>query len=208
MFYHSIKISLNRHFLRPSHGFPFNKASELLCSDSCDFVVSTLRHLHQREDLPASTLILVYAIVMAAISIIYLSRGCEAAHDPRITFLLRRLDECGKVYKLAGEARTRLLSFLASRSLSNPGVSRWTPEHRDGQPSVAETSASAATWTAEHEVSQCPDAMNRINGGISGTGARQSDEANNAPGYEEPLFTPSDRLSLSDFLDFGSDFRG
>jgi len=69
LFYHSICISLNRHFIKPSPGFPLNKASGTICAESCDIICSIIRQVRNQGDLTGCPLILVYAVVMTAITI-------------------------------------------------------------------------------------------------------------------------------------------
>jgi hypothetical protein len=91
----------------------------MLCAGSCDNIISIARQFHHREDTKTLPLIMVYAVVMAAISIIYTNPAKQLASDSSISFLLRVLQDCAQVYKLAEEARTRLMSFIVARSFAN-----------------------------------------------------------------------------------------
>jgi hypothetical protein len=66
LFYHSIVLCLNRHFLPAGH-FPVHEPSEAACAASCDQVVTLLRQFRNQHGSISPSLMLIYAIVLTAV---------------------------------------------------------------------------------------------------------------------------------------------
>ncbi|KAH7109091.1 fungal-specific transcription factor domain-containing protein [Dendryphion nanum] len=114
MFYHSLLLSLNRHFVKPSSGFPQSTSSSEICASSSSIITSLIRQFRIQHGLNSAPLMLVYALVMAIITQKQtLDQGREG-----VSFLFRALEECSQYYKLAAEARSRFNSPLASSTAS------------------------------------------------------------------------------------------
>ena len=113
LYYHALLLSLNRHFARPSNGFPQSPTSQEICAASSSTITSLIRGFRTQHGLHTAPLMLVYALVMATITQMHtLNQGHEG-----VRFLLRALEECAQCYKLAAEVRSRL---VPSRSVAGP----------------------------------------------------------------------------------------
>jgi hypothetical protein len=110
LYYSALVLSLNRYFVKPSAGFPSSPSSREICSSSCSTIMTLVRQFRSQQSLQTAPLMLVYALVMAIIT-----RVQTLDHEREsVTFLIRALDECARCYKLAAEARSRILSSLST----------------------------------------------------------------------------------------------
>jgi len=71
LFYHSIVLSLNRHFINTSTSrlFPTNQQAQSSCATSCDAVIAITRQFRNQSGEQKSPIILLYALMMVAITI-------------------------------------------------------------------------------------------------------------------------------------------
>lgn len=67
LFYHSIVLSLNRHFLPGAHQFAVHQPSESACAASCEHVLAMLRHFRQEHGSDETSLMMIYAVVLTAV---------------------------------------------------------------------------------------------------------------------------------------------
>ncbi|OAL45864.1 PLP-dependent transferase [Pyrenochaeta sp. DS3sAY3a] len=119
LYYHAMLLSLNRHFVQPSTGFPHAPSSRETCGSSSSTITILIRQFRTHHGLNTAPLMLVYALVMVIITQIQtLNQGRET-----IGFLLRSLEECSHCYKLAGEARSRLGPSLGLSKSGNASAS-------------------------------------------------------------------------------------
>ena len=85
LYYHAMLLSLNRHFVRPSAGFPRSESSREVCVSSTGIIATLIRQYRFQHGLHAAPLMLVYALVMAIITHLHtLASGREG-----LAFLVR-----------------------------------------------------------------------------------------------------------------------
>ncbi|KAF4552534.1 Fungal specific transcription factor domain-containing protein 12 [Elsinoe fawcettii] len=114
LFFYSISLSLNRHFVLPSSGFPCNQASAAICAEAATSVVALVRQIRSAGDKSRMPLVGIYALVMAAISITHsIPEDTQRSEtDPNLLYIYRVLQESAQHYKLAQEVGSRLASYL------------------------------------------------------------------------------------------------
>lgn len=112
--YHSILISLHRHFVRPTPGFALRNSSKEMCIISVDSIIAMLRQFRAQHGLQNSPIVVVYSAVMAASAISFTQDTTTALpeRDRQLKFILKVLKECSETHRLAGEARRKLLSSM------------------------------------------------------------------------------------------------
>jgi hypothetical protein len=117
LFYHSILISLNRHFIRPTPGFPAKAASKETCITSTNSIIALIRQFRTQQGLGHSPALIVYSAVMAGSGILFTQDfsivGSE--RDQRLSFILKVLEECSQTHKLAREAQIKLQANIDTR---------------------------------------------------------------------------------------------
>ncbi|KAF2019331.1 hypothetical protein BU24DRAFT_418931 [Aaosphaeria arxii CBS 175.79] len=118
LYYHAMLLSLNRHFVKPSNGFPHSPLSRDICTSSCSTVAILVRQYRLQHGLKTAPLMLVYALVMAIITQMRILNEGYGSLD----FLIKSLDECGRCYKLAAEARSSLATLMNSREAPTAGL--------------------------------------------------------------------------------------
>ena len=121
LFYHSILVSLNRHFIRPTSGFPAKAASKDTCIASADSIIALIRQFRTQQGLGNSPALVVYSAVMAGSGILFTQDFSILAEekDQRLSFILKALEECSPTHKLAREAQIKLQANIdARRSLA------------------------------------------------------------------------------------------
>ena len=121
LFYHSILVSLNRHFIRPTPGFPAKVASKDTCIASANSIIALIRQFRTQQGLGHSPALVVYSAVMAGSGILFTQDFSILASekDQRLSFILKVLEECSPTHKLAREAQIKLQANIdARRSLA------------------------------------------------------------------------------------------
>lgn len=117
LFYHSILISLNRHFIQPTPGFPAKAESRETCIGSADSIIALIRQFRTQQGLGHSPALVVYSAVMAGSGILFAQDlGVLALEkDRRLSFILKVLEECSQSHKLAREAQMKLQANIDAR---------------------------------------------------------------------------------------------
>jgi len=117
LLYHSILISLNRHFVRPTPGFAPNLVSKETCTTSSDSIVALIRQFRSQQGLGRSPVLVVYSAVMAASGIFFTqdSNAMALEKDTRLSFILKALEECSQTHNLAKEALIKLRANIDAR---------------------------------------------------------------------------------------------
>lgn len=100
LFYHSIRISLNRHFISTSPESNDNDTSFSICMESCDAICAIIRQVRKQRGMFGCPLILVYALVMAAITIAKVLSTCPYPFPCNREFL---------IYLLKGQAWEKII---------------------------------------------------------------------------------------------------
>lgn len=65
--YHSICLSLNRHFMSEEGRFPFSRQSVAMCNSASESVLDICRHFRSEQGLGNAPLTMIYALVMSAL---------------------------------------------------------------------------------------------------------------------------------------------
>jgi hypothetical protein len=117
LLYHSILISLNRHFVRPTPGFAANQVSKETCISSVDTIIALIREFRAQQGLGHSPVLVVYSAVMASSGIFFTQDSSALAlqSDRRLSFILKALEECSPTHNLAKEARIKLQANMNAR---------------------------------------------------------------------------------------------
>ncbi len=117
LLYHSILISLNRHFVRPTSGFAANKVSKEICVESAATIVALIRQFRTQQGLGRSPVLVVYSAVMAGSAIFFTQDSTALAleKDTRLSFIMKALEECSNTHNLAKEALIKLRANIDAR---------------------------------------------------------------------------------------------
>lgn len=117
LFYHSILVSLNRHFIRPTPGFPAKVASKDTCIASANSIIALIRQFRTQHGLGHSPALVVYSAVMAGSGILFTQESSIPASekDQRLSFILKVLEECSPTHRLAREAQIKLQANIDAR---------------------------------------------------------------------------------------------
>lgn len=69
LLYHSICLSLNRHFVSEDSRFPFSRQSLTICTSASNSVLDMCRQFRSQQGLANAPLIMIYALVMSALAL-------------------------------------------------------------------------------------------------------------------------------------------
>ncbi|RDW56460.1 hypothetical protein BP6252_14153 [Coleophoma cylindrospora] len=118
LLYHSILISLNRHFVRPTSGFAANAGSKETCIASADTIIALIRQFRFQQGLGHSPVLVVYSAVMASSAIFFTQDPTTPTmeKDRRLSFILKALEECSQTHNLAKEACIKLQANIDARN--------------------------------------------------------------------------------------------
>ncbi|KAF2259043.1 hypothetical protein CC78DRAFT_83858 [Lojkania enalia] len=188
--YHSaLSLSLNRHFVLPSRGFPLSPSARSNCTSSCEIITALIRQYRSQHGLHTAPLMLVYALVMSIITMVsMLKMGPESVY-----FHIKALDECAQRYKLAKEAQIRVQKFV------DPVESAVGKRNKTSNDSAHQARPAEASEPS-HEFNSAPN--------LSLDGAQLLHDFSNVLGLESLAHEDVDGFSFSGLDDMSGDFSG
>lgn len=128
LFYHSVVLSLNRHFIGQAPAqiqtTPQRfEQSQTACAISCGAVIAIARQFRKQPAGGSPPILLIYALVTVAITVAAASGREGGRNDSRVHYIVKDLAQYSRQYKLAGEMRWRLARYfrLAPFASTSPG---------------------------------------------------------------------------------------
>ncbi|KAK4871119.1 hypothetical protein LT330_000356 [Penicillium expansum] len=114
-----ICLSLNRHFI-DSPSDAAKESSRGVCEASCNSVIAMVRQFRNQHGMRTSPLIMVYALVTASIVFTKVFAESNTSPTPQLSFLLKALEECSNVYRIAAEVHSSLRANVVNQRRAQP----------------------------------------------------------------------------------------